>query len=89
MAYFHLFFLVSSQISEAPATEAPDGRPTKKAEMLKSGSPGAIYVGDDSYGAAAAKIASIVVSAGAVTWFGIPLLVYLIRLVFPESGVEQ
>ena len=77
------------QLHESPATEAPIGKPTKKTELLEQGSPGALYVGNDSYAAAVAKVGSIVLSAGAITWFGIPFLVYVIRLVIPGTSEKH
>lgn len=67
-----------------PATEAPTGKPTKKTDLLEKGSPAVLYNGNDSYSAAAIKVGSILVGAGAITWFGVPLFVYLVRLVMPE-----
>ena len=65
-------------------TEAPTGKPTKKTDLLEKGSPAAFYDVDDSYSAAAIKVGSILVGAGAITWFGIPLVTYFVRLVLPE-----
>jgi len=70
---------------ETPSTEAPLGKATKKTALLKGGSPG-VQIGNDSYVAAAIKVGSIVLSAGAVTWFGIPLLVYFVGFLFPGNG---
>lgn len=73
------------KIYETPTTEAPTGKPTKKTDLLEKGSPAAFYDGNDSYSAAAIKVGSIVVGAGAITWFGVPMFVYLVRLVLPEG----
>jgi len=56
----------------------------KKTDLLEKGSPAVFYNGNDSYSAAAIKVGSILVGAGAITWFGVPLFVYLVRLVMPE-----
>jgi len=72
------------KIYENPSTEAPTGRPTKKTDLLEKGSPASFYDGNDSYSAAAIKVGSIIVGAGAITWFGVPLFVYLVRLLLPE-----
>jgi len=72
------------QIIETPSTEAPTGKPTKTTDLLEKGSPALFYDSNDSYSAAAIKVGSIVVGAGAITWFGVPLFVYAIRLVLPE-----
>lgn len=71
------------QIFETPSTEAPRGKPTKHSSQLEKGSPAAMYDGNDSYSAAAMKVGSILVGAGAITWFGVPLFMYLVRLVLP------
>mmetsp|Transcript_11555 Transcript_11555/g.25337 ORF Transcript_11555/g.25337 Transcript_11555/m.25337 type:complete len:715 (+) Transcript_11555:140-2284(+) len=71
-------------IYETPTTEAPTGKPTKKTDLLEKGCSAAFYDGNDSYSAAAIKVGSILVGAGAITWFGVPLFVYLVRLVLPE-----
>jgi len=72
------------KIYETPSTEAPTGKPTKKTDLLEKGSPAAFYNGNDSYSAAAMKVGSIVIGAGAITWFGVPLFVHLVRLLLPE-----
>jgi hypothetical protein len=78
--FYESFF----QSWESPPTEAPAGKPTKKTHLLDKGSSAAFYDGDDSYTAAAVKVGSIIVGAGAMTWYGVPLVVYLVRLVLPE-----
>ena len=59
--------------------EAPIGKPTTTTELLESGSPGALYDGHDSYAAAVIRVGSIVAGAGLITWFGVPMLAYLVR----------
>ena len=59
----------------------PKGKPAKRTGQLKGS---AAYDVDDSYSAAAIKVASIVVGAGAITWYGVPLCVYVFRLIVPE-----
>ena len=81
----HLVGDMIPKIYDTPSTEAPTGQPTKKANLLEKGSPAALYDSNDSYSAAALKVGSIVVGAGAITWYGVPLFVYLIRLVLPKD----
>ena len=71
------------QIYETPSTEAPTGKPTNKTDSLEKGSAGTFS--DDSYSAAAIKVFSIIVGAGAITWFAIPLIAYCLRFVLPGS----
>ena len=71
----------SPQIYETPITDVPKGKPAKRTGQLKGS---AAYDVDDSYSAAAIKVASIVVGAGAITWYGVPLCVYVFRLIVPE-----
>ena len=59
----------------------PKGKPAKRTGQLKGS---AAYDIDDSYSAAAIKVASIVVGAGAITWYGVPFFVYVFRLIVPE-----
>ena len=61
-------------------TEAPVGKPARKPEQLREDSLGAVYTSDDSYSSAAFKVGSIVLGAGFITWFGVPLLVYALKL---------
>ena len=87
-----LLFIVSLSISllkilqiyETPSTEAPTGKPTNKTDSLEKGSPGTFS--DDSYSAAAIKVFSIIVGAGAITWFAIPLIAYRLRFVLPGGS---
>ncbi|KAL7431683.1 hypothetical protein ACHAXH_003556 [Discostella pseudostelligera] len=73
------------QIFATPTMEAPTGQPTKHTDLLDKGSPALFYDSNDSLSAAAIKIGSILVGAGAITWYGVPLLVYLMRLLLSES----
>ncbi len=58
------------------------GQVTIRTDLLNSESPGNIYSGkDDSAIIAAIKVGSILVGAGAISLYGIPLLSYIIRLV--------
>ena len=66
-------------------TEAPVGKPTRKTEQLKEDSIGAVYSSDDSYTSAAAKVGSILLGASVITWFGVPLLVYVVKLLVPSD----
>ena len=69
---------------EQPATEVPAGKPVKKTHQLDKGSSAAFYNGSDSYTVAAIKVCSILIGAGAITWYGVPLVVYVVCLVLPE-----
>ena len=60
------------------------GKPTKNVSLLENGSSAAFYDVNDSYGAAAMKVGSIIIGAGAITWFGVPFVCYLVRLVLPK-----
>ena len=73
------------QICVVPANKVRAGQVTTRTELLKSGSPGKIYSGkDDSAIIAAIKVGSILVGAGAITLYAIPLLSYIVRLVIPN-----
>eukprot|EP00804_Cyclotella_cryptica_P003215 CCRYP_010465-RB/>CCRYP_010465-RB protein AED:0.11 eAED:0.11 QI:193/1/1/1/0.61/0.57/14/6319/1145 len=72
-------------LTEPTLTEAPVGKPARKTEQLAEGSPGALYSSDDSYSSAALKVGSIVVGAGFITWFGVPILVYFIRIILSSD----
>lgn len=72
------------QVYATPTTEVPIGKPTKKTDVLAKGSLAAFYDSNDSYSTAAIKIGSILVGAGAITYYGVPLFVYLFRLVLPK-----
>lgn len=65
-------------------TEAPIGQPTAKPSLLdREFDHNAPYVtGPDSTAAAYAKITSILVTAGIVTWFGVPILAGVTEYVF-------
>ena len=59
------------------------GQVTKRTELLESGSEGKVYSGnDDSSISASIKVVTIVLGAGAVTVYVIPLLSWL----FQKSG---
>lgn len=66
-------------------TEAPVGKPARKTDQLAEGSLGALYSSDDSYSSAALKVGSIVIGAGFITWFGVPILVYVIRMILSSD----
>lgn len=79
---FNLVGEMIPKLKEVPLTEAPIGRPTRNSKLLAKESAGALYVGSDSYGAALTKIGSIVISAVAITWFGVPLISLIFNWVF-------
>lgn len=71
------------QICDVPVNTVKAGQVTKRTELLESGSEGKVYSGkDDSSISASIKVVTIVLGAGAVTVFGIPLLSWL----FGKSG---
>ena len=78
-------FLLQLMEDTNTLTEAPVGKPAKKTEQLKEDSLGAVYSSDDSYTSAAAKVGSIVLGASVITWFGVPLLVFVVRLFIPSD----
>jgi hypothetical protein len=55
-----------------------------KTHQLDKGSSAAFIDGNDPYTAAAIRVGSFLVGAGAITWYGVPLVVFVIRLVLPE-----
>ena len=61
-------------------TEAPVGKPARKTEELKEDSLGAIYSSNDSYSSALFKVVSIVLGASVITWFGVPLMMYITKM---------
>lgn len=66
------------QICDVPANAVKAGQVTKRTDLLESGSEGKVYSGkDDSSVSAFMKVFTIVLGAGAVTVFGIPLLSWL------------
>lgn len=68
-----------------PTTKVGAGQVTTRTELLDSDSPGNDYSGkDDSATNAAIKVGSILIGAGAISLYGIPLLSYIIRLVIPN-----
>ena len=74
------------KICDVPANKVRAGQVAKGTELLESGSPGKVYSGkDDSSISAAIKVASIIIGAGAVTVYGIPLLSYFVHLVIPKK----
>jgi len=71
------------QICDVPVNTVKAGQVTKRTELLESGSEGKVYSGkDDSSISASIKVVTILLGAGAVTVFGIPLLSWL----FGKSG---
>jgi hypothetical protein len=70
---------------DAPLTEAPIGKPTKRTEQLKEDSLGAIYSSNDSYSSALFRVTSIFLGASLLTWFGVPLFVYLVKVLVPND----
>lgn len=66
-------------------TEAPVGKSTRKTEQLKEDSLGAVYSSNDSYSSAAFKVGSIVLGASVITWFGVPLMMYIVKKFVPNE----
>ena len=62
-------------------TEAPIGKPAKKTKQLNIDSPGAMYSKSDDYFSAALRVAFIVIGAGFITWFGVPMSVHVVKLI--------
>jgi len=62
-------------------TDAPVGQAAKHRELLQKGALGA-NKGIESDTAAYAKIGSVVIVAGLVTWFGVPVLATTIKWIF-------
>lgn len=76
---------LSAQICDVSVNKIRAGQVTGKTELLKSGTPGRVYSGkDDSSISAAIKVGSIVLGAGFVTVYSIPVLAYFVRLVIPK-----
>lgn len=69
----------------AKETEAPIGKPAKKTDELKEDSLGAVYSSNDSYSSAALRVASIVLGASAITWFGVPMMLYIVKRFVPDE----
>jgi hypothetical protein len=67
-------------------TEAPVGKPAKKIEQLKDDSPGMLYSGDDSYSSAVFKVGSILSGAAAITWFGVPIVCYVVKAIMNKTA---
>ena len=66
------------QICDVPVSTVKAGQVTKRTELLESGSEGKVYSGkDDSSISASIKVVTIVLGAGCVTVFVIPLLSWL------------
>lgn len=59
-------------MEEGGFTEAPIGQATAKPELVDKGGAGTTF--PNSTTAAYATIGSLVVTAGVLTWFGVPLL---------------
>merc|ERR1719291_1188195 len=73
-------------IQVASSTDAPKGKPTKNTDLLERGSPALFYNSNDSYRDAAVKVGTIVVGAGVITWFVVPLLSYSLKLLLSKWG---
>ena len=74
------------QIYATPTTDAATGKATKHTDLLDQDCSAVIYDSNDSFSTAAIKVGSILVGAGAITWYGVPLFVYLVRLVLPKQN---
>jgi hypothetical protein len=67
-------------------TEAPVGKPSKKIEQLKEDSPGMLYSNDDSYSSAVFKVGSILSGAAGITWFGVPIVSYVVKAIMNKTA---
>lgn len=61
--------------------DAPTGQPTAQKALLDNGSPGST-VDKDSTGNAVVKIAGVVSAAAVVTWFGVPLMIAAVKMIW-------
>jgi len=67
--------LIRYQAETVVFTEAPTGQAIAKPALLKKEDPGmALVSGPESTAAAYATIMSLVITAGILTWLGVPLL---------------
>jgi len=61
--------------------DAPTGQPTAQKALLDKDSPGST-VDKDSTGNAVFKIAGVVSAAAVVTWFGVPLMIAAVKMIW-------
>ena len=61
--------------------DAPTGQPTGEKALLDKSSPGA-KVEKDSTANAVAKISGVVAAAAVVTWFGVPLMISAVKMIW-------
>ena len=61
--------------------DAPTGQPTAQKALLDKSSPGA-KVEKDSTANAVAKISGVIAAAAVVTWFGVPLMISAVKMIW-------
>lgn len=69
------------QLDTDDINDAPTGQPTAQKALLDKNSPGAT-VEKDSTANAVTKIAGIVTAAAIVTWFGVPLMITAVKMIW-------
>ena len=83
--------LLHCRLESVAFTDAPLGQATAKPNLLdKAGPGGGAPLVTDSTSTIYAKLGSVVVIAGAVTWFGVPLLSFATEaaLGVTEGGLQ-
>ena len=73
MLFLLLLYFGKIQLELKSTTDAPVGQPTRNPSKLDQAGPGA-NASKDSDAAAYAKLGAVVVGAGAITWFVVPVV---------------